>query len=96
VRVIGISADPPETNREHSRKLGYTFTLLSDPSSDVIRRYDLLHEKGGPSGEDISRPAEFLIDSTGTVRWSNLTTSFTVRARPEQVLAVLGDLAPVN
>jgi peroxiredoxin len=92
VRVIGISVDPPETNREHCRKQGYTFTFLSDPGAEVIRRYDLLHEGGGQAGTDISRPAEFLIDSTGTVRWANLTTSFTVRARPEQVLKVVDDL----
>ncbi len=38
------------------------------------------------------RAAEFLIDSSGTVRWVNLTGSFTVRARPDQVLKVVDDL----
>jgi peroxiredoxin len=52
----------------------------------VIRRYDLLHASAGPKGENIARPAEFLIDSTGTVRWVNLTENIGVRARPEQVL----------
>ena len=37
-------------------------------------------------GKDIARPAEFLIDSSGTVRWVNLTENYMVRARPEQVL----------
>jgi peroxiredoxin len=54
----------------------------------VIRRYDLVHAKAGISGEDIARPAEFLIDSSGTVRWLNLTENYWVRARPEQVLEV--------
>jgi len=92
VRVIGISNDPPGTSREHRRKQGYTFTLLSDPSYEVIRLYDLAHEKAGPAGEDVARPAEFLIDSTGTVRWVNLTESYAVRARPEQVLQVIDEL----
>ena len=92
MRVIAISVDPPETNREHCRKQGYTFTFLSDTNSEVIRHYDLVHEGGGPKGADISRPAEFLIDSTGTVRWANITESITVRARPEQVLKVVEDL----
>jgi len=52
----------------------------------VIRRYDLLHRGAGPKGADIARPAEFLIDSTGTIRWVNLTENIAVRARPEQVL----------
>lgn len=52
----------------------------------MIRRYDLLHRGAGPKGADIARPAEFLIDSTGTIRWVNLTENIAVRARPEQVL----------
>lgn len=86
VRVVAISVDPAEINREHCRKQGYTYTFLSDPKAEVIRRYDLLHPGAGPEGHDISRPAEFLVDSSGTIRWVKLTASVTVRARPEQVL----------
>ena len=66
--------------------MGFTFPLLSDADAAVIRRYDLLHRGAGPKGADISRPAEFLIDSHGIVRWVNLTDNIAVRARPEQVL----------
>jgi peroxiredoxin len=53
----------------------------------VIRRWDLVHVHGRRDGADISRPAEFLIDSSGKVRWVNLTEDFVVRARPEEALA---------
>jgi peroxiredoxin len=86
IRVVGISVDPPEINRRQSQKLGYSFPLLSDPKAEVIRRYDVLHPGAGPKGADIARPAEFLIDSSGMVRWVNLTENIAVRARPEQVL----------
>ena len=59
--------------------------------SEVIRRYDLAHEGAGPGGAEISRPAEFLIDASGAVRWVNLTDSFAVRARPDQVLKIIDD-----
>lgn len=52
----------------------------------MIQRYDLLHRGAGPKGTDIARPAEFLIDSSGIIRWVNLTENIAVRARPEQVL----------
>ena len=39
-----------------------------------------------PRGIDIARPAEFLIDPTGTVRWVNLTDDIRVRATGVQVL----------
>ena len=86
VRIAAISVDPVETNQRHARHMGYTFTFLSDPKADVIRRYDLLHPHAGPKGEDISRPAEFLLDASGTIVWRNLTENAAVRARPEQVL----------
>jgi len=63
-----------------------TFTFLSDPKAEAIRRYDLVHAGAGEGGRDIARPAEFLVDSTGTVRWVNLTENYWVRARPEQIL----------
>ena len=86
ISVVGISVDSPEINRRQSQKLGYTFPLLSDPTAKVIRRYDLLHAGAGPKGVDIARPAEFLLDSNGIVRWVNLTENIAVRARPEQLL----------
>ena len=70
------------------QKAGYSFPFLSDQNTEAIRRYDLVHKGAGISGNDIARPAEFLLDSTGTVRWVNLTENYWVRARPEQVLEV--------
>jgi peroxiredoxin len=84
--VVGISVDTPEINQRQCKRRGYTFPLLSDAKADVIRRYDLLHKGAGPKGADIARPAEFLIDETGAIRWVNLTENIAVRARPEQVL----------
>jgi peroxiredoxin len=70
----------------------FTFPFLSDTKLETIRAYDLVHAGAGPNGADIARPAEFLIDSTGTVRWENLTSSIAVRARPEEVLKAVDDL----
>jgi len=88
IQVVAISVDPPDINRRQQQKLGYTYTFLSDPKGEVIQRYDLLHRGAGPKGTDIARPAEFLIDSSGIIRWVNLTENIAVRARPEQVLEV--------
>jgi peroxiredoxin len=87
IRVVAISIDSPEINREYMlQKAGYTFTVLSDPKVEAIRRYDLVHEGQGENGADVARPAEFLIDSSGTIRWRMVTEKVFVRARPEQVL----------
>ena len=84
--------DTPEESRDLAAKAHYTFSLLSDRDTAVIRRYDLLHKGAGVTGHDIARPAEFLIDRTGVVRWRNLTEDLRVRARPEQMLAAAREL----
>ena len=86
VRPVAISVDTPEMSRDLCRKAGYTFTFLSDPKAEVIRRYDLLHPGAGVRGQDIARPAEFLVDSSGVIRWANLTEDYRVRARPDQII----------
>jgi peroxiredoxin 2/4 len=96
IRVVGISVDPPDINWRQSQKQGYTFPLLSDPKRQIIRRYDVLHPGAGPKGADIARPAEFLLDSNGIVRWVNLTENIAVRARPEQVLEAVNQLTPAG
>lgn len=88
---MAISADAPNVSREHVAKMGWTITVLSDEKAEVARRYDLLHA-GAAQGADIARPAEILIDPTGTVRWLDLTEDYRVRARPETVLEELDEL----
>ena len=89
---MAISVDKPEVSADLCRKAGLTFTFLSDPNEEALRRYDLVHAKGGPGGTDISRPAEFLVDSTGTVRWVNFTEDIRVRARADEMLAAARDI----
>lgn len=86
IRPVAISVDTPEESRDLCQKAGYTFTFLSDPKAEAIRRYDLVHAAAGINGQDIARPGEFLLDASGTVRWINLTENYWVRARPEQIL----------
>jgi peroxiredoxin len=87
IRPVAISVDPPEINRDYMlQKSGYTFTFLSDPKLEVIGRYDLIHTGQGENGAGVARPAEFVIDRSGTVRWRKVTENLFVRARPEEIL----------
>jgi peroxiredoxin len=86
IRPVAISVDAPEESADLCRKAGYAYTFLSDPNAEVIRRFDLLHPGAGVNGHDIARPAEFLLDSSGIVRWVNLTNDLRVRAAPEEML----------
>jgi len=92
VLPVAISVDTPEVSRDLAHKAAYTFPILSDPDTAVIRRYHLLHTGGGPDGHDIARPAEFLVDSSKIVRWSNFTEDIRVRARADEMLAAAKQL----
>ncbi len=81
IRVAAISVDPPDASRELALGRQYTFPLLSDPDMKIIGQYDLVDPV-----DQVARPAEFLIDAAGVVRWRNLAPSVYVRARPEDVL----------
>ncbi len=94
--VAAISVDGPEVNRKHCQKQGYTYTFLSDPKAEVIRRYGVLHPRGGREATDVARPAEFLIDPEGAIRWVNFTEDYRVRARAEQILKVMDELRPAR
>ena len=91
--MIAISVDAPADSEKLRESQRYTFPILSDAKDEVIRRWDLVHPRGGINGADIARPAEFLIDSSGKIRWVNLTEDFMVRARPQQVLQVFDGMS---
>jgi peroxiredoxin len=75
VRPVAISVDSPSDSSGLCRKLGLTYTVLSDGSKDTIRHYDLLTSL---YGQNIAGAAEFLVDASGIVRWRKLS-----EARPE-------------
>ena len=89
---MAISVDTPEQSRTLSKTQGYTFPILSDPRANTIRAYGVIHAAGGEDGQDIARPAEFLVDRAGTIRWTNLTESILARLRPTLALRAIDAL----
>jgi peroxiredoxin len=69
VKPVAISADTNDESLRLLRVDKITFPLLSDRKGEVIRTYDLLVPNGGQDNRDVSGIAEFLLDSSGKVRW---------------------------
>jgi peroxiredoxin len=65
--VIGVSVDSSDSHRAFRESLGLTMPLLSDfhPKGEVARAYGTYSDEYGKSGR-----ALFLVDESGTVRWS--------------------------
>jgi peroxiredoxin len=87
VAIVAVSVDSNDESRRLADSQHYTFPLLSDPNAQTISAYGVLHTHAGENGRDIARPAEFLVDTAGQIRWENLTQTFLKRLRPETVLA---------
>ena len=92
VRIIAISVDPPGVTEKLRRTHKYTYTFLSDPKTEVIRRYYVLHPGGGVNGPDVARPAQFLVDSKGVIRWLNVIESYNLLDIPGIVNKALDSL----
>jgi peroxiredoxin len=91
VKLVALVADPVDKNAEVAAHLGLEFPILSDPDLAVIDRYGLRHSEGIP-GADIARPATFVLDRNGVVRWRDLTENYRVRPHPTDVLRVIDGL----
>ena len=87
--VLAICKDPVEDNARTAENLKLDFSILSDPKLEVTESYDLLHREASIDGGDIARPALFIIDRQGIVRWRELTNNWRVRVRSETVLEQL-------
>jgi peroxiredoxin len=94
IQIVAISVDSPEDSQRLVQTQGYSFPLLSDRDAATIRAYGVLHPHAGEDGQDIARPAEFLVDKTGSIRWVNLTGTILARLRPETVIGVVDKMMP--
>lgn len=82
--IIAISVDKPEKNSELAKKLKVPFPVLSDPDHKVIDAYDLLN-----AAEQIAKPAVFILDRKGIIRWSFLNEDYKIRPFNDALLAEL-------
>jgi peroxiredoxin len=90
-QIVAISPDDVEQNRQVAEWLGLEFPVLSDRELRATDAFGLRHSEGSPDGGDIPRPATFLLED-GVVRWRDLTESWRIRPRPDDLLTALRDL----
>ena len=79
--------DDQDKSRQLVEKLKLPFPVLSDVDHKVIDAYDLYN----PAGK-IAKPAMFVLDKKGVVRWVFLDEDFRIRAVDDIVLGELKKL----
>ena len=69
IQVFGISTDSTFSHREFARQEGLDFPLLSDNDGSVAEAYDVLVDELR-GHKRIAQRAVYLVDESGTVRYS--------------------------
>jgi len=85
--VLGISVDSWYSNQEFARRLGLSFTLLSDFDRAASAAYGVLIPERGYSNR-----ALFVVDKQGRVAWREIAPTPTEIPSAEDALAALEGL----
>ncbi|WP_254545516.1 redoxin domain-containing protein [Halomarina pelagica] len=70
VEVVGCSISSPYEHKTLIEERGIDSRLFSDPQNGVAERYGIANDLDGMAGVREPRPAVFLIDGEGTIRYA--------------------------
>lgn len=94
IAVYALSYDEADALRDFRDAHGITYTLLSDPNSEVIRAFGILNELIDPNDHPwfgIPYPGTYVVNADGVITHKFFDNNLAVRAGPEQLYqAALG------
>jgi peroxiredoxin len=84
VRLVAIVAQKTEAVRRYIEEAGLPYDILIDETRAVAKSYGVWHA-WGLDAYNIARPAVFLIDRTGTIRYSFIAKRQDQYPSPEDI-----------
>ncbi len=87
VRIIGISKDSVESHKKFREKHNLRIVLLSDPSTEVIRKFGAW---GKRFGRETTIRSTFIVDPEGNIRWKKIGVK--AKGHAKEVLDILREL----
>ena len=93
--LAGISYDSPEILKTFIERRSIGYTLLSDPKSEIIDRYNLRDPQYPPGNRayGVPRPIIFILDRSGTIRAKLYEDTYTKRPPAKLVVETLDKVA---
>ncbi len=88
MQVVVVVAQRSEPVKRYIEETGLPFNILIDQSREVLRAYGVWH-RIGLDAWNIARPALFVIDSDGSIRYSFIADSQDEFPSHEEILAVI-------
>jgi peroxiredoxin len=93
VQVVTVVAQKSEPVRRYIEETGLPFDILVDESREVLKAYGVWH-RFGLDAWNIARPALFLIDRTGEVRYSFIADRQDEFPAHDEIVRALESLQP--
>jgi peroxiredoxin len=93
-KIVGVSYEPPQVNKDFTARRAITYKLLADPGSQVIDQWGLRDPAYQPGSKafGVPRPIIFVIDKKNTIRASLAEESFRNRPPVSEVLKAIDAL----
>ncbi|HEY2106266.1 MAG TPA: redoxin domain-containing protein [Candidatus Binataceae bacterium] len=85
IRIVAISADPPQRSTMLARFLRTDLPLLSDPAESLLGRLGLV-QRYSDHQPDSAIPAFILVDRDGRVRWTFSSAYYREQPSPQAIL----------
>ena len=94
--VAALSYDSVDLLKDFATRKGITFPLLSDPDSEIIRRFGILNGIDYPKGtleHGVPYPGTFVTDARGAIRTRQFEKRYQERRAAASLLVSQGDEA---
>jgi peroxiredoxin Q/BCP len=88
VQVVAVVAQSAAAVRRYVEESGLPFNILVDSSREVLKAYGVWHRLGLDAW-NIARPALFLIDRSGAIRYSFIGDSQEEFPSPDEISTAL-------
>jgi len=87
-KTVTVMAQRPERMKEYLDRQDYPFPVLADAKREVVRQYGV-YVRVNFESIHIARPANFVLDSEGVIRFMHIASVQTEYASFEDILATL-------
>jgi peroxiredoxin len=92
VHLVAIVAQKAEAVRRYIEETGLPFDILIDETREVAKSYGVWHA-WGLDAYNIARPAVFLIDQSGAIRYSFIAKRQDQYPSPEEIMGAIEELS---
>ncbi len=93
MQVVTVVAQRSDAVRRYVEETGLPFNILVDESREALKAYGVWH-RIGLDAWNIARPALFLIDPSGSIRYSFIAESQEEFPSHDEILQALDQLNP--